>query len=79
MPNPIIHFEIGCRDLEKTRTFFGSLFDWNMQWTGNAAMIDTGFAVNGHISGLGHEPHNYTIFYVQVDEVASYIEKAVAL
>ena len=79
MSNPIIHFEIGCRDLEKTQTFFGSLFDWNLQSAGMEAMIDTGTPVNGHISRLGHEPHNYTIFYVQVDDVPSCIDKAVAL
>jgi hypothetical protein len=42
MQNPIVHFEIGCRDLETTQTFFGSMFDWKMQRAGNAAMIDTG-------------------------------------
>jgi uncharacterized protein len=79
MQNPIVHFEIGCRDLETTQTFFGSLFDWKMQRAGNAAMIDTGSPASGHISCLGHEPHHYTIFYVQVEDVGAYLEKAVSL
>jgi uncharacterized protein len=79
MQNPIVHFEIGCRDLENTQTFFGSLFDWKMQRAGSAAMIDTGSPVSGHISCLGHEPHHYTIFYVQVEDVGTYLEKAVSL
>jgi hypothetical protein len=28
---------------------------------------------------LGHEPHQFTIFYVQVDDVAEYLKKAAAL
>ena len=35
--------------------------------------------IHGHISVLGHEPHHYTIFYVQVDDVQSYLDKAGAL
>jgi uncharacterized protein len=79
MQNPIVHFEIGCRDLENTQTFFGFMFDWKMQRAGNAAMIDTGSPVSGHITCLGHEPHHYTIFYVQVEDVGAYLEKAVSL
>ena len=39
-------------------------------------MIDTGHAVTGHITALGHEPFHYTIFYVQVDDVQAYLDKA---
>ena len=28
---------------------------------------------------LGHEPHHYTIFYVQVDDVQACLDKAAAL
>jgi hypothetical protein len=75
MQNPIVHFEIGCCDLETTQTFFGSLFDWKMQRAGNAAMIDTASPVSGLISCLGHEPHHYTIFYAQVEDVGGYRDK----
>ena len=30
MPNPIVHFEIGCRDREKSTSFYQQLFDWEM-------------------------------------------------
>jgi predicted enzyme related to lactoylglutathione lyase len=48
---------------------------------GPAAMIDTGTqtGIQGHISALGHEPHNYTAFYVQVDDVQQYLDKVNAL
>ncbi len=35
--------------------------------------------ISGHISALGHEPHNYTLIYVQVDDLDAYIAKAEAL
>ena len=79
MPHPIRHFEIGCRDQAKTKEFFGKLFDWKIEDAGPAAMINTGSDPTGHITALGHEPHNYTIFYVKVDDVKAYLEKASAL
>ena len=78
MPNPVIHFEIGCSDRVKTQTFFGSLFDWQMQDAGPATMITTG-GIGGDMTALGHEPHHYTIFYVQVDDVQAYLDKAGSL
>jgi predicted enzyme related to lactoylglutathione lyase len=81
MGQPVIHFEIGCRDIGKTSDFFAKLFGWQMQSMGPAAMINTGAAsgIQGHISSLGHEPHNYTTFYVQVDDVKGYLDKVAGL
>jgi len=31
MPNKIVHFEIGCRNRERTAKFFGALFGWKME------------------------------------------------
>ena len=78
MGQPVVHFEIGCRDLATTSKFYADLFDWNMQSMGPASMINTGAGtgIHGHITALGHEPFNYTIFYVQVDDVAAYLNKA---
>ena len=81
MGQPVVHFEIGCRDEAKTANFFSGLFGWNMQAMGPATMIDTGAAsgIQGHITALGHEPDHYTIFYVQVDNVQGYLDKAASL
>jgi len=78
MGQPVVHFEIGCRDIEKTANFFSRLFGWQTQAIGPATMINTGGSggIQGHISSLGHEPHNYTTFYVQVDDVQAYLDKA---
>jgi predicted enzyme related to lactoylglutathione lyase len=73
-PNPIIHFEIGCRDSARTQQLYRALFDWKIE----AASIQ-GAGIGGHINALGHEPQNYTMFYVQVDDVAAHIAKAESL
>ncbi|HLJ87811.1 MAG TPA: VOC family protein [Candidatus Angelobacter sp.] len=73
--HPVVHFEIGCRDLAATKTFYQKMFDWP---------IDESFQIgdaglSGHLVALGHEPQHYTIFYVQVDDVAAAIAKAESL
>src|SRR6266849_5083643 len=81
MGQPIVHVEIGCGDLAKTQKFYASLFDWKIEQRGPAAMIATGSTagINGHITALGHEPHHYVTFYVQVDDLQKYIERAAQL
>ena len=51
---------------------------------GPAVMIDTGEipgvpGIGGHITSLGHEPHNYVTVYVQVDDLEAHMAKAVEL
>jgi predicted enzyme related to lactoylglutathione lyase len=77
MANPVVHFEIGCRDQAKAQEFFGSLFGWKFNSYGPSLMVDTGGpgGINGHITALGHEPHHYTTFYVQVDDLQATLDK----
>lgn len=82
MPNPVVHFEIGCRDREKTNDFYSTLFDWNTSDYGPLSKsINTGSesGINGFMTALGHEPHNYVMVYVEVDNILNYIEKATGL
>ena len=81
MGQPVVHFEIGCRDIAKTQQFFSELFGWKIQQAGPAAMIDTASqrGIPGHITSLGHEPFHYTMFYVEVDDIQASLDKAVAL
>lgn len=80
MGRPVVHFEIGCRDSAKTQEFYRRLFDWKIEAMGPAAMIaaETG-GVAGHITALGHEPHHYTIFYVDVEDVTGALKRAESL
>ena len=45
---------------------------------GPAAMIQTGSerGIQGHFTALGHEPHHYTIFYVEVEDIGEHLAKA---
>jgi uncharacterized protein len=79
MANPVVHFEIGCKDSNAAQAFYSSLFEWKIAEAGPAAMIDAGKGPTGHITAMGHEPHHYTIFYVEVDDVQAYMDKAAAL
>jgi predicted enzyme related to lactoylglutathione lyase len=78
MGQPVIHFEIGCRDSAKTQQFYAKMFDWKIEPYGPAGMISTGATagIQGHINTLGHEPHNYCLVYVQVDDLQKYLDKA---
>ncbi len=42
MGNPVVHFEIGCRDREKTVEFYSKMFDWKFSPMGPATMVSTG-------------------------------------
>ena len=81
MGHPVVYFEIGCKDRDKTEQFFGELFGWHIQKNGPASTIDAGGkgGIPGHITSLGHEPQHYTIFYVEVDDIQSCLDKAAAL
>jgi uncharacterized protein len=82
MGRPVVHFEIGCRDSAKAREFYARLFDWQIDQMGPAAaVINTGASegIQGHITSLGHEPHNYVTVYVQVEDLKAALEKAASL
>jgi predicted enzyme related to lactoylglutathione lyase len=75
--NPVVRFEIGCRNLEETAAFYSNIFGWAAPVTGPAAYINTNSAdgIQGHITALGHEPHQYITFYIQVRDITAYLQK----
>lgn len=78
---PVVHFEIGCKDNEKTQSFYTQLFDWKIDRQSMSGVIGTRSkeGIQGHITSLGHEPEHYVTFYVQVDDLKAYLEKAKTL
>jgi uncharacterized protein len=75
MPQPVVHFEIGCRDVAKTTAFFSKLFDWEIT-PGPVGHVAPGQGgIGGHIHSLGHEPEHYVTVYVEVDDLPSYLKK----
>ncbi len=79
MPNPVVHFEIGCQDRERSVDFYSRLFGWTTESMGPAVRINTGDGIGGHISALGHAPYQYTIFYVRVDDIQATLDAAIKL
>src|SRR5215475_6729269 len=73
--HPMVHFEIGCRDLAATKDFYQKMFDWHIDEQSQIA----GAGIAGHLTALGHEPFHYTTFYMQVDNVAEAIARAESL
>ncbi len=76
MSHPVVHFEIGCQDKAKTSAFYSEAFGWKID-DGPMGAIDTGSAagIPGHVASLGHEPYQFTHFYVQTDDVAASLKK----
>jgi hypothetical protein len=77
MTNKICYFEIGSRDRAASAEFYSKVFSWRLDAGAGSTRIDTGDAINGHIT-TGNDSRNYTIFYIMVDDVASALAKAVS-
>ena len=77
--NPVVHFELGCKDLAKTTAFYSGLFGWTPTSIPMASLLNTNSSegVQGHITSLGHEPNNYVTFYIQVEDIRASLEKIV--
>ncbi|MGD1847573.1 MAG: VOC family protein [Salibacteraceae bacterium] len=77
MKKTVVHFEIGCSDIDQTTAFYKRVFDWNLTKNGNAAIIDTGApdALSGHINQLGpKDPENYVTIYIETDSLTADLE-----
>lgn len=81
MGDPVTRFEIGCRNSSATRKFYESVFGWKTKDDGLSASANTNSeqGINGAITALGHEPHNYVMIYMEVadvDDACTRIRKA---
>jgi hypothetical protein len=79
MAHAVVHFEIGCKDKAKTAAFYEGVFGWKVD-LGPAGLIDTGSksGIQGHMAALGHEPHQFTHFYIETDDVAATLKQVEA-
>jgi len=75
--NPVVHFEIGCKDLAATTAFYTGLFGWSPTSVPMASLLNTNSSegIQGHITSLGHEPHKYVTFYIQVADINEHLQK----
>ena len=81
MAHPVVHFEIGCKDKAANSAFYETVFGWKTD-PGPMGTIDTGASdagsgagIPGHIVALGHEPHRFTHFYIETDDVAESLKQ----
>jgi len=68
----VVHFEIGCSDLDQTAEFYQTVFGCELNRQGSVAIINTGKAdaVSGHINQLGpDDPQNYVTVYIETDSL----------
>ena len=82
MPNPVVHFEVGCRNRESTNDFYTKLFGWSTSDYGPLSKkVDTSSnnGINGYLTALGHEPHNYVMVYVEVEDISATLKEVADL
>ncbi len=77
MKNPVVHFEIGCRDSARSQAFYQDVFEWEIEQEGPSMNIHTGSdqGIQGHITSLGHEPHHYINIYIRVEDIPATLDK----
>ena len=85
MANPFVHIELNSTDLEKSKAFYGQLFNWKLE---DMTMADgTAYTMIGVGEGTGggmlKNPMpgapSMWLAYVQVDDVAASTAKAKSL
>ena len=83
MGAPIVHFEINGIDFRRSEDFYRNLFGWQIQDVPaiNYGMVDTGvkMGINGGIGQLDPGEMPFVTFYVQVEDLQTYLDKAVSL
>ena len=83
MGQPVVHWEIGGRDLKRLQGFYSSLFDWKigLDEAASYALVETGSeeGIGGGIMRAKAGPPNYVTFYVSVDDIQAYLDRAESL
>jgi len=82
MPNPFVHVELQTRDMEKSKKFYGGLFDWKLETVPGMdyTMVGVGEGTGGGmmLKPVPGIPDNW-MPYVLVDDVRASTDKAVKL
>ena len=84
MGNPVVHFEIGGKDVEKLIDFYSSVFEWDiMPLAAQLYIADPGSdkGIQGHLFQATEETDstNNVIIYVEVDDIHVSLEKVKSL
>ena len=78
MPNPIVHFEIGVKDIQAGMGFYKDIFGWDISHDPdmNYVVIDTGDDPGGGIFGCSEAMPTGVYIYVKVDDIGDSLKKA---
>ena len=83
MGNPVVHWEIRGKDAGRLRGFYGTLFDWkiSIDEAMNYGVVETGGegGIGGGVFQTQAEMPSYVTFYVLVDDLQAYLDKAESL
>lgn len=80
MARPVVHFEIAASDTSRSRTFYGQLFDWQIQQHEGMdyhLVAQAGQnSIGGGIGATQPGQHPSVTFYVQVDDLQACLDRA---
>lgn len=83
MAAPVTHFEINAKDGKRAQEFYSGLFDWKIKVVPemNYGLVDTGWkgGIGGGIGQVDANSSPSATFYVQVEDVQAYLDKAARL
>jgi predicted enzyme related to lactoylglutathione lyase len=74
MPNPVVHFEVLGKDAEALQSFYGQVFDWELNPVmPTYAMVSTGGegAIAGGVGATPDGSEGHVTFYVEVPDLAA--------
>jgi uncharacterized protein len=80
MGQPVVHWEITARNANRLEGFYSDLFDWSVNGDSPVQyrQIDTGSdrGIHGSIAQSGGSWPSAAMFYVQVDDIQHYLDRA---
>jgi uncharacterized protein len=83
MGQPVVHWEITAKDTGRLKTFYHKMFDWavNDESPVRIRPVDTGTpeGIQGGMAETDGSWPSGALFYVQVDDVRSYLNRAETL
>ena len=84
MPNPVVHFEILGKNHEALQQYYRDLFDWNITQAspdfpyGVVSVEEQGEGIGGGV-GSSMDDSPQAMFYVQVDDIQTSLDRAAEL
>ena len=79
MPAPVVHFEIIGNDADKLQDFYRNIFDWSIMTNNpiNYGLVEPAGekGIGGGITAPREDEDNYITFYIEVDDLQTYLDK----